>query len=234
MLPLVVVRAEKQLLRHNTVAPWQMNAAPGATHHVLCSGRSRWRCRLLTHTPTMSPQQPEGCCKGHYDEQNFRHQIPWPPDRCSRPPRQRLVMRIVGFTGYARVKRESPDCSPRLRYSVRLISCRLKSGGRPQNPGGEALGRPGRNRRNGLRKIVVGVRGFEPPTPASRTQYSTRLSYTPNDTNKKGTSDVPFRQCVRVTANDANCIKESRYCVGGIACRTAPAAAASTSAWWRA
>ena len=27
---------------------------------------------------------------------------------------------------------------------------------------------------------VVGVRGFEPPTPASRTQYSTRLSYTPN------------------------------------------------------
>ena len=27
---------------------------------------------------------------------------------------------------------------------------------------------------------MVGVRGFEPPTPASRTQYSTRLSYTPN------------------------------------------------------
>lgn len=26
---------------------------------------------------------------------------------------------------------------------------------------------------------MVGVRGFEPPTPASRTQYSTRLSYTP-------------------------------------------------------
>src|SRR3982750_1367499 len=29
-------------------------------------------------------------------------------------------------------------------------------------------------------KTVVGVRGFEPPTPASRTQYSTRLSYTLN------------------------------------------------------
>ena len=29
---------------------------------------------------------------------------------------------------------------------------------------------------------VVGVRGFEPPTPASRTQYSTRLSYTPKIT----------------------------------------------------
>jgi hypothetical protein len=28
-------------------------------------------------------------------------------------------------------------------------------------------------------KNLVGVRGFEPPTPASRTQYSTRLSYTP-------------------------------------------------------
>ena len=26
---------------------------------------------------------------------------------------------------------------------------------------------------------MVGVRGFEPPTPASRTQYSTGLSYTP-------------------------------------------------------
>ena len=28
-------------------------------------------------------------------------------------------------------------------------------------------------------EALVGVRGFEPPTPASRTQYSTRLSYTP-------------------------------------------------------
>ena len=30
-----------------------------------------------------------------------------------------------------------------------------------------------------VNKPMVGVRGFEPPTPASRTQYSTRLSYTP-------------------------------------------------------
>ena len=30
-----------------------------------------------------------------------------------------------------------------------------------------------------LWKILVGVRGFEPPAPASRTQCSTRLSYTP-------------------------------------------------------
>ncbi len=28
---------------------------------------------------------------------------------------------------------------------------------------------------------LVGVRGFEPPTPASRKQCSTKLSYTPND-----------------------------------------------------
>ena len=27
--------------------------------------------------------------------------------------------------------------------------------------------------------LLVGVRGFEPPAPASRTQCSTRLSYTP-------------------------------------------------------
>ena len=27
--------------------------------------------------------------------------------------------------------------------------------------------------------FLVGARGFEPPTPASRTQYSTRLSYAP-------------------------------------------------------
>jgi hypothetical protein len=30
-----------------------------------------------------------------------------------------------------------------------------------------------------LLKSLVGVRGFEPPAPASRTQCSTRLSYTP-------------------------------------------------------
>ena len=30
-----------------------------------------------------------------------------------------------------------------------------------------------------VRPELVGVRGFEPPAPASRTQCSTRLSYTP-------------------------------------------------------
>jgi hypothetical protein len=37
-----------------------------------------------------------------------------------------------------------------------------------------------------LAKKMVGVRGFEPPTPASRTQYSTRLSYTPIYGEKRG------------------------------------------------
>ena len=32
-----------------------------------------------------------------------------------------------------------------------------------------------------LKLLVVGARGFEPPTPASRTQYSTRLSYAPTE-----------------------------------------------------
>ena len=35
-----------------------------------------------------------------------------------------------------------------------------------------------------MKREVVGVRGFEPPTPASRTQYSTRLSYTPKITTR--------------------------------------------------
>ena len=54
-------------------------------------------------------------------------------------------------------------------------------------------------------------------------------------TNNKGTLHVPsFGQCVRVTANDANCSKESRYGVGGITESAAQAASASASAWRRA
>ena len=41
---------------------------------------------------------------------------------------------------------------------------------------------------------MVGVRGFEPPTPASRTQYSTRLSYTPiQETDRSRRIDGPVR-----------------------------------------
>jgi len=67
-------------------------------------------------------------------------------------------------------------------------------GPRPIDDSGKGfLNRHGRDRMDGFRKILVGVRGFEPPTPASRTQYSTRLSYTPNGTNTKGTLRVPLR-----------------------------------------
>ena len=37
------------------------------------------------------------------------------------------------------------------------------------------------NHQSFLNVYVVGARGFEPPTPASRTQYSTRLSYAPTE-----------------------------------------------------
>ncbi len=37
---------------------------------------------------------------------------------------------------------------------------------------------------------LVGVRGFEPPAPASRRQYSTRLSYTPNARNDTQSNDA--------------------------------------------
>ena len=71
---------------------------------------------------------------------------------------------------------------------------------------------------------MVGVRGFEPPTPASRTQYSTRLSYTPigseisirqrlaGSADEDGAdADVASeRQNVRVTAKSANCNRYSR------------------------
>ena len=50
----------------------------------------------------------------------------------------------------------------------------------------EAMGRSLRGDNRASRHTVfakkrwlVGVRGFEPPAPASRTQCSTRLSYTP-------------------------------------------------------
>ena len=57
-----------------------------------------------------------------------------------------------------------------------------------------------------------------------------------NFTNKKGTLRVPLVrariqfQCVRVTANCANCSKKSRYCVDGIESSAEQAARTSASA----
>ena len=70
-----------------------------------------------------------------------------------------------------------------------------------------------------LEGMMVGVRGFEPPTPASRTQYSTRLSYTPRQMTGDGcdpgtplgnslTGKSKLRgQKLRSTAKAANCSK---------------------------
>src|SRR3989442_10854075 len=55
--------------------------------------------------------------------------------------------------------------------------------------------------------MLVGVRGFEPPTPASRTQYSTRLSYTPNP--KRTTRGVATRSLGLVAARDTSGRDES-------------------------
>ena len=48
-------------------------------------------------------------------------------------------------------------------------------------------------------KKMVGVRGFEPPTPASRTQCSTRLSHTPTDPG-----DAPRRPRKRAYSDAAH------------------------------
>ena len=64
---------------------------------------------------------------------------------------------------------------------------------------------------------LVGVRGFEPPTPASRTQYSTRLSYTPIPTAwgrkmlpKRFRHEISFRKNPRILVIPFNC-KASQF-----------------------
>src|SRR5687767_12716302 len=68
------------------------------------------------------------------------------------------------------------------------------------------------------RKAVVGATGFEPATPASRTQYSTRLSYAP----------------IRVTEKDANSNKDCLYSEAGRGAIAPAAASASRCAAARA
>lgn len=48
----------------------------------------------------------------------------------------------------------------------------------------------------GTQSRMVGVRGFEPPTPASRRRCSTRLSYTPMGSD----SCIPLRAALAGTA----------------------------------
>jgi hypothetical protein len=45
-------------------------------------------------------------------------------------------------------------------------------------------------RQSQLIKLLVGVRGFEPPTPSSRTMCATRLRYTPTPRPIQGSKRV--------------------------------------------
>lgn len=71
---------------------------------------------------------------------------------------------------------------------------------------------------------MVGVRGFEPPAPASRRQCSTKLSYTPicvarlsralkraTNLNKVGDYSYSARYCVALAAPDRS-VFSGLYC----------------------
>src|SRR6516162_1761057 len=62
---------------------------------------------------------------------------------------------------------------------------------------------------------LVGVAGFEPATPSSRTRCSTRLSHTPTD-NAAYTIAVLVRQACRKTAANAAVPRLPRLCYLGI------------------
>ena len=80
-----------------------------------------------------------------------------------------------------------------------------------------------------IEEILVGVRGFEPPTPASRRQCSTKLSYTP--TIERISRDLaPLNQYVRLTENSASDSRASRYGEGGISVSASRAESASAAA----
>src|SRR5712691_6706341 len=71
------------------------------------------------------------------------------------------------------------------------------------------------------RSILVGARGFEPPTPRSRTECSTRLSHAPTEANVYLTAlptvnaTVPFA-VARVSRSRTD--TSSSYCPGGNDC----------------
>ena len=68
-----------------------------------------------------------------------------------------------------------------------------------------------------FKELLVGVRRFELPAPASRRQCSTRLSYTPNARNHTQSDDpAKARQDRRLTANSAIEISACLYSESGI------------------
>ena len=68
----------------------------------------------------------------------------------------------------------------RMRYYRPRSRNRFRAGGLLYITPASRLVQARQNWKDKRIERMVGVRGFEPPTPASRTQYSTRLSYTPN------------------------------------------------------
>jgi hypothetical protein len=107
-------------------------------------------------------------------------------------PRERAAFRSFGVTIRDSESAEAEGLEPPRACARRISSAvpyqlglRLQNraaGAHSQRPGpGSRLrGRPARGRGRADR-IEVGETGFEPATPASRTQCSTRLSYSPNE-----------------------------------------------------
>jgi hypothetical protein len=67
-------------------------------------------------------------------------------------------------------------------------------------------------------KRLVGVRGFEPPAPASRTQCSTRLSYTPTEGRRIAAVRIlgkALKRIIRDSGRDGRCKSPTGYAERG-------------------
>src|SRR5438128_5219956 len=69
--------------------------------------------------------------------------------------------------------------------------------------------------------LVVGARGFEPPTPRSRTECSTRLSHAPTEATLYLTPDVTVNATVPfavIRVRRSRTDTSSSHCPGGNGC----------------
>jgi hypothetical protein len=167
MLSLVLGAAVEIAARGKTFASRQMDAALVAAHHVLPGAALR---RLVAPVDALAVdlQYPVGQQQAQDKDDDFcqmfasvRKSLKCAPTAAPRrvPGRQRRGL-LQALAELHVVRSRSIAIASRKRRSV--------------------VNRLDRQVANGAGKTkMVGVRGFEPPTPASRTQYSTRLSYTP-------------------------------------------------------
>ena len=169
--------------------------------------------------------------------------------RSSRSERSRFDGRATRFrtihaptTSKIRMSKRPKPVTPLRMAGAQRISTRMAQDKRNRNQRIESWRRkavePGPEpvEPRGVAMRMVGVRGFEPPTPASRTQYSTRLSYTPDRPEARGKqqpdalkemqphtsttsrpsdlagpcSENRFSSCVRLQTS-VNCTRESLY-----------------------